>query len=1122
MSSPEEDHHVEEEKKSDGGKIKIPAHLMQATQAPAPKPAWMQKLASTKHTGGGSQYPRVTQSDETTSNTTSEEKGALALPYSPTRRRTYKIKTVHVVPPVVSEHSLPDSSSMPVEPPMLPQSPQMSQPQVAPLLKSQLSESLHNLSSLHLEESDQKHSQLNKDLLPSSGSSNTDIFEDKTDDDDDDDDDENDDSVEEENDDDSSQGWEVESSEASLSQDDEKEDIKIAENPALVDPVKIGVVSPSETAPPVPRTLIDPLPVEDTQLPAGVISPPAATQLSATLASNTEQTTTITTAPALVPPASEASTHLEDVAPTPSSVPSFPANTTTTPPPNQPSVPQHPPIDKSTPPHSADEFLLSSSHLPDTTGDMALPRRPSLSTNDKIKSLPSPPSSSSPPPLANPTPTKQLKPLDQGLVDYDADQNHDTNNNNNYINNNKNDDDDDDEDDDWMFPHRHEDDSSWVNPSHPIQPERKQHLTQELNKKSVDLFPENGKVSERLVHLKAIDEEVKLNDFEYDAKVGLIVDPHHLKGDGQTVSETSFSEASKMDLSTKIIESSVPTKEMDIWAMPSQDGVYRAVGKLDSHKDGKDYRFSYIAQPHTHSTSSYADVVRERYFPKEDNDYWAAPVKETVPELPIHISREGTIKSGPSDENESWMPPENDPDQPPVDRKKYYAPTLADEKYAEARSVVTEGSDWMGRGIRTARVDFTGTINEDHTDTFEWNPSREPSPSLNQDNDTDSSGSSEESGTEYEQEIATEGRTSRPRPPSPPATHQDKRAVESAPRGKQTLEHVYDYSPSGRLKFDLTPETIVIEGDVEGGNAKSGGRSGTAKNEQKRCLWYLSLCFFLVMVPAAVACIVVFVVDPFDQQSESSPAGPAEAPTTSPTMAVDDKEQSKAPTPTGSFIPAPSPGQDPSSPSPPIDEDLLVEFLSRISSDDGAALSDPTSPQYAAMQWLRSSANSGIYKDSTFIQRYSLATLYFATGGEQWSDSTAWLTNTSECEWYTSSDLSRICDLEDNLVELSLRTNGLVGSLPAELNLLSNSLSKFSLFVQSLVGNFLVLTDMKQKRTSSASLQLDGNKLTGQLPSELSALWNLERLQLSQNLFRGTIPASIGTMSNLSEYCSVV
>ena len=93
-------------------------------------------------------------------------------------------------------------------------------------------------------------------------------------------------------------------------------------------------------------------------------------------------------------------------------------------------------------------------------------------------------------------------------------------------------------------------------------------------------------------------------------------------------------------------------------------------------------------------------------------------------------------------------------------------------------------------------------------------------------------------------------------------------------------------------------------------------------------------------------------------------------------------------------------------------EDLqgyLVEFV-----PDPAALQDPNSPQYAAVSWLASDlAEKGVNRRLqqlqvieavTVQQRYALATLYFATDGDNWADASyiegdPWLSPTNVCSW---------------------------------------------------------------------------------------------------------------------------
>jgi hypothetical protein len=66
-----------------------------------------------------------------------------------------------------------------------------------------------------------------------------------------------------------------------------------------------------------------------------------------------------------------------------------------------------------------------------------------------------------------------------------------------------------------------------------------------------------------------------------------------------------------------------------------------------------------------------------------------------------------------------------------------------------------------------------------------------------------------------------------------------------------------------------------------------------------------------------------------------------------------------------------------------------------------SVLTDPTTPQNAAMSWLMREDEYGIDfgSSSKLLQRYSLATIYFATGGGNWTNQLQFLTNQDDCFW---------------------------------------------------------------------------------------------------------------------------
>jgi Leucine-rich repeat (LRR) protein len=162
----------------------------------------------------------------------------------------------------------------------------------------------------------------------------------------------------------------------------------------------------------------------------------------------------------------------------------------------------------------------------------------------------------------------------------------------------------------------------------------------------------------------------------------------------------------------------------------------------------------------------------------------------------------------------------------------------------------------------------------------------------------------------------------------------------------------------------------------------------------------------------------------------------------------------------------------------------LMDLISANSPDNGAALQDPNSPQAAAFEWLSRPINEG-FSDARLLQRYALATVYFATGGGSgsWTSSTLWLTGSDECQWYTSGSPETICTNngsdDQQYVQLNLRQNGLEGSLPAEVSML----------------------------TMLETLRLPRNDMTGTLPTSLADMPRLQYLDLASNKFVEEAPA---------------
>ncbi len=119
--------------------------------------------------------------------------------------------------------------------------------------------------------------------------------------------------------------------------------------------------------------------------------------------------------------------------------------------------------------------------------------------------------------------------------------------------------------------------------------------------------------------------------------------------------------------------------------------------------------------------------------------------------------------------------------------------------------------------------------------------------------------------------------------------------------------------------------------------------------------------------------------------------------------------------------------------------------------------------------------------------REILEILYEATGGDDWTDNTNWLSDEELSQWYgvhTYGD-GRVRDLD-------LYANELTGEIPAEIGGLGRL----------------------------ESLRLNYNGVSGEIPAELGKLTRLGRLELNNNRLEGAVPPEMGGLKNL-EYLDV-
>ena len=159
--------------------------------------------------------------------------------------------------------------------------------------------------------------------------------------------------------------------------------------------------------------------------------------------------------------------------------------------------------------------------------------------------------------------------------------------------------------------------------------------------------------------------------------------------------------------------------------------------------------------------------------------------------------------------------------------------------------------------------------------------------------------------------------------------------------------------------------------------------------------------------------------------------------------------------------------------------------------------------------WLRGIAEvrgSSCAPEDSLEDREALVELYGALNGENWTNSTNWLSDRPVRAWHGVTN-----DASGQVVGLVLGWNELTGEIPKELVSLSN-LQRLELGNNKLTGEIpkelVSLTNLQR-------LELDNNNLTGEIPMELGNLSNLEVLSLGSNQLTGEIPMELGDLSSL-------
>jgi len=263
----------------------------------------------------------------------------------------------------------------------------------------------------------------------------------------------------------------------------------------------------------------------------------------------------------------------------------------------------------------------------------------------------------------------------------------------------------------------------------------------------------------------------------------------------------------------------------------------------------------------------------------------------------------------------------------------------------------------------------------------------------------------------------------------------------------------------------------------------------------------------------------------------ATPGAPTGSPTTSPTPPAG------SPTIAPTAVPTPAEGAPTGTPTADClagttREAFLQTILVQVT--DEATLTDPTTAQGQAFDWMVNTDTIDVCASTTLEQRYGLTTLYFSTDGVNWTNQTEWLTSTFECTWEGIT-----CAESGAALNLNLEQNNLSGPLPNEISTLF-ALETFEVFGNSLtgpivagVGNMtsLLLFDIEENfftglfftaeilsLTSLVALRGSTNQFEDIIPGEIGGLTNLRQLWLAENALGGNLPTQIGDLTSLESF----
>jgi hypothetical protein len=202
----------------------------------------------------------------------------------------------------------------------------------------------------------------------------------------------------------------------------------------------------------------------------------------------------------------------------------------------------------------------------------------------------------------------------------------------------------------------------------------------------------------------------------------------------------------------------------------------------------------------------------------------------------------------------------------------------------------------------------------------------------------------------------------------------------------------------------------------------------------------------------------------------------------------------------------------------------VAEFVIKEQWSSRASTQSPGTPQWEAIEWIADFDSLKLPIDDSleFKQRYVLAVLYFALGGENWTYKLEFLDRENVCDWYqvwpaennpgssVGVQVGVSCFDDRAVSEIFLPAIGLKGELPQEIGLLTG-LTDLTLYGNEISG---VLPNSMKRLTALKQLIMHDNKLEGPLPNIFTDM-SLSLLNMANNNITEELPDSLYDMTSL-------